>query len=187
MKKYILSISVLVIGISIFLGIPKTQANPNVFNPPVSTTSTSTSPTYMTSGTATTSITYDSFYPDTLGNYTKTNSATLITQFAGSSTQSVLGIDVEYSHDGSNWYRDNLTALTMASTSVVTSIGVSNRALWTFASSTTGGGAVTAITGATSTKAINIITPIRYTRIIYSMSGDRGAIWGQLIPNREKS
>lgn len=179
--------STIALVVALVVIVNSVKANSSYFPPPVSTATATTSPRYMTPGTATSTLTLDSYYQDTLGNYTKTDSAVLLTQFAGSSTASILGIDVEYSQDGIDWYKDNLNALVLASSTAIYPIQPNSRISWTFASSTVGGGVVAASTGATSTKAILITTPTRWIRVVHTITGANGAVWSQLVPRKEKT
>lgn len=167
------------------------KANPSYFTPTVQTATATTSPSYMTPGTSTTTLTFDSHYVNTLGNNTKADSAVLLTQFAGSSTASTLHLEIEYSQDGVDWYRDNLMSLNgISTTTQVMNVSPFNSMDWKFASSTVGGKNLTAASGATSTKAIIIPTPTRYVRVVYSLNivaNGSGAVWAQIVPSKQRS
>lgn len=164
----------------------KAQANPSFF--PVTTyldglTSATGTPKFMTPGLATSTLTYDTY---TNGNPLKTDSAVLLTRFAASSTNAILNINVEYSYDGIDYYKDSLTSFMGTSTPFLTNIAPVNSFAWQFASSTVGVNPLTAVTGATSTKAINIVTPTRYVRVVYSLTGAGANIWAQMVPAKQK-
>lgn len=144
---------------------PARAASPD-FNV-VSTAAATTTVSYMTAGTATTTLTYDSLY-------TGSDSAVLLTQFAASSTSSVLNITVQYSQDGIDWYGDNLMVLTNSTSTPAKSIQIGNTYTWLAAST------------ATTSKAVLIPTPARYSRIQYSMTGAAGAVWGQMVAKKQQ-
>lgn len=178
MKKYLIIIAV--IGI---FGITGTAlANPSYFSTGVKTDTETSSVDYLTPGTGTTTLTYDTYVS---GQTTKADSAALLTQFAGSSTAAILGINLEYSQDGIDWYKDNLDL--GATTTQSVSLNTAKSYSWNFASSTVGGGVVTNANGATSTKIFTVKTPTRYIRAIYTITGANGAIWATLIPSKERN
>lgn len=179
--KFILGFSVaatLVGGASVY-------ANPSFFAPQAMTSTATSSPAFMTPGAATTTLVYDSYNLNgtnqpIVNDPTSAQSATLAIQFSASSTASVLNIGVERSQDGIDWYQDNLNSL--ATTSGSDSINVPSTFSWTYASSTIGG---LPNTGNRIGKLINIPTPTRYTRIIFSLTGTNGAVWAEFIPQKE--
>ncbi len=188
MKKYIYTIgAIAMLGLLLLVSgiFTRVEASPSYFPPPVKTSTATTSPVYMTPGTATSTLTFDSYYQSTLSQNTKTDSAVLLTQFAGISLTSVLAINVEYSEDGVDYYKDDLNSFSATTSPTTSYLNANNTFTWTFASSTPGGAGVTAATGATSTKAINIPTPTRFMRVIYSITGANGAVWGELVPTKE--
>lgn len=167
MKKLYLSI---IAVISIFSFSSFVGANPTYFPPTVQTNIATTTPAYLTAGSGNSIITYDSFVN---GNPTKTDKATLFTQTAASSTSSVYGIAFEYSQDGIDWYADNLEQ--GATTTAIRDVSTANSYKWT------------ATGTATSSKALTFPTPTRYTRVKYTVAGAAGAIWGQVVPTKEKN
>lgn len=148
----------------------------------------STSVTYMTGGTGTTTLLYDTYcvggsnQPNT-GNTSTTNLLSLLTQFTASSTASVLNTSVEYSQDGVDWYQDNYVASTTAAYSLQTA----NSTSWTFASSTPGGGAAVANSNRVG-KLTRLYAPTRYVRVVYTLaaSGTAGGVWGEILPIKER-
>lgn len=161
-------------------------ANPLFFPLTAQTNTATTSPAYMTPGTATSTLTYDSY---AVGQPKANDFATLLVQFAGSSTAAVLGLNFEYSQDGIDWYKDNIVgeqgAVSTTSPTIIPSI--TNSISWTFASSTPGGVAVTNANSATSTKAFKIPVPVRFVRVIHSITGANGAVWSQIVPARQSN
>lgn len=166
---------------TLFLVAPKAHANPLRYVAPASTAEATTTVALMTPGTATTTTAvFDSFaaganaYPDR---------AALLTQFTASSTNSILGIRLEYSQDNIDWYADNLNE--NATTSAVNSINTASSFSWTFASTTPAAGAI----GNTnrSSKVIFINVPTRYIRAVYTITGGNGGVWGSIIPQRQSN
>lgn len=157
------------------------SANPSSFLPASSTASATSSVVYMTPGAATTTIYHDAY---TNGQPRATDSAVLLTQMTASSTSATLGIKVEYAAEtpgvncttdptACDWYEDNLLASQNSTSSPVKSIQIANSYSWTAAATTR------------TNKAIEVSTPTRYTRTIYSLSGANAAIWGQIVPKRQ--
>lgn len=141
------------------------HANPSYFVPTVQTAAATSTASYMTPGTATTTLTYDTF---NAGNNYKTNSATLLSQFAASTTPT-FNINLQYSQDGIDWYADNLNVFAAGAIAVITPNSYT-----------------LAATASSTFKAININTPVRFVRVQYSIaSGGNGAVWGQIVPNKE--
>lgn len=170
-------------------GIDKATANPSYF--PVSSNcvlggsgTPTTSPTYITAGTATSTLNCDAY---TLAsnniNPLAMDSAVLLMNFTGSSTASIVNINFEYSNDNIDWYQDGFSA--SATTSSVVSIGTTRSLSWTFASSTAGLG--NTLGNSTTTKAVPVPVPTRYVRAIFTMPAGSaaGAVWAQIIPKKE--
>lgn len=159
------------------------HANPVFFAQTAQLATATTSVTYMSAGNATTTLQYDSY---TAGNPTAAQNATLFVQFAGSSTASTLKINLEYSQDGIDWYQDGGTFSSSEYASSTKSFDVStvNQYTFQFASSTVG--LVTTPT-ATSSRAINVPTPTRFLRAIFSIpvGSSAGAVWPQIIPAKQ--
>lgn len=201
-KVSIVGLTTLVLGVMFFsfYSWQKVHANPSYFAPSVvlgGAGTATTSPYWMTAGKATsTSLILDSFYTNTLGNYTKTDSARLALQMGASSTASVLSIRVEYAWDQAgvncqstplacDWFPSSVFNSTTATSTYSSSLA---EILQPFASSTVGGIAVAA-NNATTTYQYPIATPFRYTRIVFSVPvGSTGVnIWAVLVPVKEKS
>ncbi len=184
---------------SMFLFAIPTHANPIRLAPTSQTASATTSPTFMTPGTATTTVYLDSFAGNTSSQ--QYDAVSLLTQFYGSSTAAVLNMTVEYS-DGvagvdctatpgvCDWYQDATIEMTNASTSQPYPITANalNTYSWTFAS-TTQGGAAGVGTSNRALKAINIPVTSRYVRVFYTLGigGTNGAVWGKLVPFKQSN
>jgi len=177
MKKIILTLAL----VSVFALTGVASAASLYFSPGVYSSTATTTPTFIGAGLGTSTLVYDTYNQ---GNNYATDKATLLMQLAASSTATVLNINLEYSQDGIDWYKDNINygATTTASVSLNTTANYS----WTFASSTVGGIAVTAANGATSTKALIIPTPLRFVRTVFTMTGSAGALWSSIIPIKQK-
>ncbi len=162
-------------------------ANPMYYANGTSTAAATTSPTFMSPGAGTTtSPIYDSFADTVAGGFTyRTDYVGLLGRLAGSSTNSVLTICPEYSQNRIDWYRDFVLDPTQIGTTTPFSVVNPNCVTWRFASSTVGGAAVTASTGATSTAAMIFSTPFRYTRFVYSIAGAAANFWAQLVPLKQ--
>ncbi len=190
-KKYLLGI-VIVVACALTGFASLVHANPTSFLATVQTGTATTSAVYIVPGTATSTLgVFDSY---SQGIPRATDVAYLNTQFAGSSTASILAINVEYSQGAPgldcvasplscDWYKDNLNSL--ATSSAINPLNTTTSYSWTFASSTVGGIALTNANSATSTKVISIQTPLRYLRVIYSVTGGNAAVWGQIVPRRQ--
>ncbi len=188
MKKILIIIATLgsIVG-ALFWG-GTALANPLFFPATVQTASATGTPAYMTAGTGTSTLTWDSYVA--AGNYTGTLKGTLLIQLAASSTATVLRANVEYSQDGVDWYQTNaLFANTYSTTSTpIIDIGQVNQYSFAFASSTAGLGSV-GTTTATSTRALPISVPTRFARFVFTLAtgSTPGAVWAQFVPIKERA
>lgn len=175
---YLLTVVVLVGGVLFTYN--NVTANPEYFATMVETSSATTSPTFMTPGTATTTLTYDTFANGTTYAPTK---AYLLVQLVASTTDTVLNIDFEHSQDGAEWWQDHL--VTPATTTGQTVVGTPNSTSWTFASSSENGQPV----GATSdrvTKMFTMPVPLRHARAVFTVTGGNATVWAQIVPVKEQ-
>lgn len=150
------------------------HANPLRFPPAVSFATATTSVSYFTTATATTTLAvYDSYSNTGVvgagGSTQAMDKASLLIQFAASSTSSILRAKLEYSQDGVDWYGDNI----IVPASGYNSISIDNVYTWT------AGGT------ATSSKLVNVPTPLRYVRATFAVSGANGAIWASIQPQKQ--
>lgn len=196
-KIVALIVGLALVGSMFMLAVPA-HANPIRQAPPSTTSSATSSPTFMTPGTATTTVYLDSFAGGSTQQY---DAVSLLTQFTGSSTAATLNMTVEYS-DGvagvdctatptaCDWYQDATIEMTNASTSQPYPIASNalNTYSWTFASTTQGGAAGVA-TSNRALKAINIPVTTRYVRVFYTLAigGTNGAVWGKLVPFKQSN
>jgi hypothetical protein len=164
------------------------RANPSSHAGPISTSAATSTPSFMTPGTATTTTqVYDSYASTTRGGLTtKADSAFVTVIFTASSTATVLGWMVEYSQDNIDWYRNYvIDPNQMGTTTPAITIGATPVASsWKFASSSVGGAAVLG-TNNVATAAFLIPTPARYTRIVFYLTGGNGAVWAQITPIKQ--
>lgn len=147
------------------------KANPSVFINTATATAT-TSPAYLTAGTATTTLTFDLGS----GNSKAADSAELLMMLAGSSTATTLNIDIQYSQNGQDWYAtSNGWNADLVSTSTP-NISMVTQYTFPFASSTINRSVVTNANSATSTRAVDVPTPTRYVRAVFTLPvGSAGA------------
>ncbi len=180
-------ISVALIGVALF-GLAmagSVHANPSYYTGVVTTNyAATTSPAFLTPGTATTTTPIYNAYASTTngGLTTKADSAGLLVRFCGSSTNAVLNNSVEYSQDGIDWYRNFVLDPRQTGTTTPQTIGTPFSQNWKFASSTLGGAAGADLC---STAATVIPTPFQYTRVVSSITGANGSVWVELVPIKE--
>lgn len=171
-----------------FVGIA--YANPSVFSAGVTTNNAaSTTPAWLLAGISTsTTPVYDTNAQTSQGNVAyKADSAGLLIQFAGSSTASVLTAKVEYSQDCIDYYQNYvLDARTISTSSIPYILGAPFTTQMKFASTTLNGVAITNAGTATDTAALVIPTPFRCTRVVFSVLGGNAAVWGQIVPIKER-
>lgn len=177
--------------ISGILFVPAAHANPLQFKPTVQTASASSTPAgafqgnFMTPGTATSSLAFDSY---AAGQPFVTDQAALLLQFVSSSTASQVNINLEYSQDGVDWYQDGGTFENAFATSTKPfNLAQVNQYILPSSTSTVPGLGLPSATGATTTRAILVKTPTRFVRAVFSIPGGfgNGAIWSQWVPSRQ--
>lgn len=167
------------------------SANALFTAPSAKTAVATTSAAFLSAGQGTTTVTYDSYgvfgtNQTGSGNTSIPNKGTLLVQFAGSSTASVLNISYEFSDDGIDWYKDNI--YTVPTSTPTYYAQPSYNISWTFASSTVGGVHVSNANSATSTKAFSFPVPTRYVRAVFTIpaGASAGRVWAQMIPLKER-
>lgn len=188
MKKILLTIAAFggIVGALLWGG--QALANPLFFPATVQTSTATGTPAYMTAGTATTTLTWDSY--QAVGNYTGTLNSALLIQLAASSTATILRVNIEYSQDGIDWYQTNGLFVPQFSTSTSPTIdlGQVNQYSLAFASSTAGLGNISG-SQATTTRALPVKVPTRYVRAVFTLAtgSTPGAVWGQFVPIKERA
>jgi hypothetical protein len=185
MKKYIaLLITIIIVAIAI----PVVRANPLYFPTTVVTATATTSVSYLSAGTGTTTLTvnvYGQTSATNPGTNTGLNFGTLLVQFAGSSTASVLRIAPEYSQDNVDWYQDGgVQAGNWATSTKPFDVSQANFFQFAFSSTSPAGSAVV---GATSTRAFKVNVPTHFVRFVFTIptGAMAGAVWAQFIPLKE--
>lgn len=146
---------------------------------PVALSAATTGVSYMTAGKATTTLACDMYsFPGSGQGIAQ--SAVLALQQAGTSTASIVDMNVEYSIDGVDWYQD---ALSDRSTTTPQFNGLVQTFRNQFASSTAGLPAFSASSTATTTKMFTIKVPTRYVRVVFTVpvGSPASAIWAELI------
>ena len=179
MKKIYILLAIPVILIGTILFAQKVTANPSFFANYAASSAATTTVSYLKYGVGTSTLSFDA----QTGTSQAMDSATLLTQFAGSSTASVLNISFEYSQDGIDWYKNRLSESTTTAPNI--DLNVPNSYQWTFASTSALAGAAGTI--ATSTRIINVSTPTRFVRAVYTLTStsQNGAVWAQFIGKRQ--
>lgn len=194
MKKYILPIGLFIAALFI-VGIT-VHANPAYFSPMVQTATATSSGAFMTPGTATSTLVYDTYNN---GNTYANEKTELLLQFSGSSTAAQLNTTLEYANSYSgtdcsatptscDWYQDAFTNVVNYSTSTSPmSIGFIPTYAWTFASSTVGGIAPTS-TNNRATRALQIKAPTRFVRAVFTcaIGGTNCTVWAQFNSTKER-
>jgi hypothetical protein len=157
-------------------------ANPSQFFPTKETASATTTLVYMTPGTATTTLSYDSYQGDAV----KIDQLTLAIQYTASTTATAptLKLRLEDSMDNINWYPRASVLNSLATSTQIT--GNFGEYLWNVSSSTATdfGGSGTATRMHTS---LVVDAPMRYVRAKFytPVAGGNGGLWAQMIPFKE--
>lgn len=184
------------LGISIITGLilflnGTVSANQSYFAPQASNTTSTTTPTFINNGFATTTIVYDSysqFGTNEPSGYKPitTDGATLLVQLTASTTSTVLNWQFQYSQDGQDWYADNIVNTANLASTTAFAVAMPNSYSWTFASSTSlCDTTVTIATNNRGCKAIGVNTPVRYVRVIFTTTGANGEVYAQFIPRKQ--
>lgn len=186
----LLAVFIALVAVSIFFMGTSAKANPLGFSCPSYTATATTSPAFMTPGTATSTLLFDMYcvngtnQPNT-GNTHIANTLALLTQFsASSSATSILNIKTEYSQDNVDWYEDDFQFFTDATSTGSHAFALPQSAQWVFATSTVNG--LISASSNRGGKVIRLNPPTRYVRIVYTLSGTtNGAVWGSILPIKE--
>ena len=181
-KKYIIGIA---LGIAVLFGAVAALANPSFFAKTYKMVAATSTITYMTPGTATTTLTFDAYLIDQSGtsqNPTALDGLSLAIQFHASSAPITnLRWRYQYSQDNQDWYdlatSTNLTAIT-------------NENSWIQNSTST---AYSASGLSTSSLAMMIDEGIpvaaRYIRVQFFLPTSalsNGGVWAEFIPIKEE-
>lgn len=171
---------------SFMFAAPVASANQSTFCIGNQTSGATTSPTYMTAGTATTSLSLTNTISRCTDRSTALTEATLILQFTGSSTSATLNGNVQYSMDGIDWYENSLGDL--ASTSPSVSLSVAQTFQIKYASTTPGLGAAGANSINPNLRILKIPTPTQWVRVLFTLppGSTNGAVWAMFIGKQEQ-
>jgi hypothetical protein len=184
-KIAILTMGLAILGVLIIVPYFVT-ANQSIFQPKIATSSATTSPNYMTTGTATTTLSMDAH---SFGESSKIDNASLLVQFhASSSLASTLNFRFQFSDDNINWYDENEVLNSNATTTQITH-GF-HEYTWLQAASTTekstiGNGTATS---SQSSRLISIPTPTRYVRTLFYVpaGSQNAAVYAEIISVKQK-
>lgn len=191
MKKVlyiILAILIVAIAVTLVTTTNKTFANPSKFstNNCVTVNSSGVSatgtPSFMTPGTATTTLTCNLSLIS--GGSDAMDSAALAFQLTATSTGTILNWQYEYSQDGVDWYGDNFSSTTIT-TSEHSRV---KTARLQFASSTDNCAASNnPVTNTRTCRLIDLPTPTKWIRVKFFLpiGSLNGAIYGQIIGKSE--
>lgn len=185
MKKYILI--AIIIGVGFGIG-AVVYANQSFFVNKFTSSGTTDTTTinYMTPGTGTTTITYDTYLSVQGGipnNLSAAATLALGIQFHASSSNSILAWRYEYSTDNIDWYSDDAQIAGSATTSPTYAVKTFSENYWSFATST--GGTSQSDKGMKLVR--NIPTPTRYIRVVFYVPAGsaNAAVWGEFLPKKE--
>ena len=167
MKKFIILIIILIL---VLLFVKIASANQSYFSSGTKSATATTSVNYMPVGTATTTISYDTYDG---GNMQKTDRAIVMLQSVASSSASVQTINVQYSMDGIDWF-----SLVNDKASTTPSQVLDNALAYTLAGNTT---------SSTTRRALFLETPTRFVRVSIANTTGNGSIWGWILPWKERN
>lgn len=171
----------------------KVLGNSTYFGPIAGTNLATTTGTVLASGTATSTIVYDSYGINGTGQTPgqkadATDSATLLIQLTATSTNTILTWRYEYSDNAQDWYADNLYVSNSASsTPVLTAVPTVYN--WQFASSTSQcDTSVATGTNNRGCKIVEVKTPTRYVRAIFYLppSSANGIVNAKFVPKKQQ-
>lgn len=154
------------------------HANPSQFVR-AQTAPATTTLTYLTPGTATTTLAINGV------SNTAFDSAVVNFCLTASSTSSTINMGTEYSQDGQTWYADEIT-VRATTTPATLSATVPNTFSYTYAS-TTPGGAATSATSNTGCKTVPLLTPEKYARVFFTVpvGATNGAVWAEIVAKQQ--
>lgn len=162
MNKILLILSIALVLVVTSVGVAK--ASRSYFVAAVQTASATSSVTSLVTGVST-SLTLDSY----VSIPSKIDNATLLLQVVASSSASTVSITQSFSQDGIDWFEDNI-----ATTSTSNAITQGN--YLTLAGNTT---------SSTTRKAVDIKTPVRYTKLTLTSTVGTSTVWAQIVPARQ--
>lgn len=149
---------------------PFAHASTLQFTPQVQSAVATTTLTFIASGGSATTTALDAFAQ---GQIRAIDQGVLLWQNTASSTSTVVGVTTQYSQDGIDWYSDDLSLPTLATTSQPFSINTP--VSFTLKAAGT----------AVALHATLVRFPTRFIREVFSVTGAADAIWWQFIPLRQ--
>lgn len=157
------------------LWVSTTHANPLYYPVATQSATATTSVTWLTSSGAAsqaTSTALDSYQASVTNGW---DELTLIVQTAASSTSSSLNVRFQYSINGIDWADDNVSQSVgnFSTTTATASVQVPLSYQWLAAGT------------ATSSKILNVATPARFVRAIFTQTGAAGNLWYAWQPVRQ--
>lgn len=174
-----ISLAVMIVIFAVaFLSYSVAVANPSEFCSK-NTSGATSSPAYMTAGTATTTLTLDNCSDER----TAIDTASLLIHFSSSTTPPTLKWRYQFSQDNIDWYEEDVALNSNATTTEA--VRTFHEYSWLYASTTP-------LAGGTSEDALKLVTvpvPTRYVRaVFYLPAGSSPAdVWADFIVKRETS
>jgi len=162
------------------------HANPSQFASKAATAAATTSLSYITPGTGTTTLTYDTFQVNGTnqvnnGNTFVTNSARLNIQLTASSTLTRLCRRVLYSQDNIDYYASVASVVTSATTTVES--GLYNETCFTLATTSE------PFLGSSTfgSRSVSLDVPTRYAKVQFYLppGSGNGAVYAEIVPVKE--
>ena len=187
MKKYIGFIAI----IAVFAIALMARANPQFFVKTAPTATATSTISYMTGGTATTTLTFDAYLVDqskTDQNPIALDGLALAIQFhASSAPLTTLKWRYQYSQDNKDWYYENADLNINASTTNV--VADFHEYSWLQISTSTAYSATGNSTSSLAMKIVDVPTPTRYIRAqFYILPGTtNGGVWAEFIPKKQRA
>lgn len=197
-RSSLISIAGLALAAAIFLlyGFAY-QAKANPLDLITSNTTATTSLAYMTPGTATTTYYFDS-YANGSADQNATDKAMMLLQLVASSTssslkwqyefsQGVTGVDCSATPSACDWYSDTIQSQVTATSTQTFNVTAPIAYQWNFASTSQNGASVAA-TNNRGLKVIQVPTPARYTRVIFSVpvGATNAAVWATFLEQKQQ-
>lgn len=185
MKKYIIGllVAVAVLGFATTVGANAPYLQ-RIFMATLATPGTlytaTTTPIFMSAGTATTTVVLDS-------TFTKYDEASLLIQLTSSTTPTELRWQYQFSQDKKDWYDESIDNNINATTTNVSMTPVVHR--WGFASSTDLRGGTAQIANTVARKLVTVPTPTQYTRVIFYLPIGVGnaSLYTEAVPQKQLS
>lgn len=186
-------LGLITLGFMLFVG--TVFANPLEIS--LSNTTATSTVSYMTPGTGTTTYYYDTYSSGASGGYAADGATMLVQMTASTSASSqlkwgyefamgVAGVDCVATPNNCDWYKDNTPAPTSATSTNTYNVLAPVEFTWTFASTSQGYVGVEKNNNR-ALKVINVPTPTRYTRVVFSVPASAGnaGVWAAFVEQRQ--